>query len=148
MTFTAATLAQELSDAELANWAPNGAVDQNCFINYVPTQPDLCVVITEFGGQRDRTFDGPGDAIATYQLRVRGGKQNDEIVDAREWLTQIIAYLEQSGHTTIGSGGAVFAAGSPYEGRVTYVLPQVPYLLAWDEQSRPEWAVRLVIRHD
>lgn len=108
------------------------------FVNRVPAMPDVCVCVTEFGGQYLRWA---GEGVSEFQIRVRGPE--DDPHTASTLAHQIAAALRTAGY----GPPSVWADDTDGEATIVYATPGVPASMGWDEQGRPEMVVRLTVRH-
>lgn len=139
MAMTAETVAWQIHDAEIAgvDFEPEG-VNGSIFLNLVPALPDVAVTVTELGGD---FIQWCGEGVSEFQIRVRGleGDQDSASSVARA----IVVHLRTDGYGPVRT----WAEGETAECRVVYATPSMPYLIGWDETGRPEFGVRLTVRH-
>lgn len=138
MGMTAETVAWQIDDAgiEGVEYDPDGA-NSTIFLNLVPALPDVCVTVTEIGGEY---LEWCNEGISEFQVRVRGLEADQ--YSANSICHEIVAHLRSTwGPVT------TWAAGETAECKVVAALPSPPYLIGWDEQNRPEFGIRLTVRH-
>ncbi len=133
MTLHPSVIATDVTNSGLAVYQPSGTTG-NVFVNVVPPTPDFAVSIIDFGGEYLSAID---EMITIFQVRVRGPKTGQS--NAR----MVAAGLAERWRA-MGWGEPFTMGGS----RIVWIEPDPPYLLGWDEQGRPEYAVRVRVRHN
>ncbi len=138
MAMTAETVAWQIDDGNIdgVEYDPDGA-NSTIFLNLVPALPDLCVTVSELGGNY---LEWCNEGITEYQIRVRGLEADQH--SASTITHEIVAHLRSTwGPVT------TWAAGETAECQVVACETSAPYLIGWDEQGRPEFGIRITVRH-
>lgn len=105
---------------DLVLWLENDGVATraiNLFYGYMPTDPDLCVTLYEYGGGRNEPYMG-GKTInlefPSVHAEVRGAR--DDYDTPRLLIQQVVTSFAKIGDTIIGTTkyGAVQAMQPPF----------------------------------
>ncbi|MCK9591878.1 MAG: minor capsid protein [Methanoregula sp.] len=110
-----------------------GTIETDIFLDYVPEDPDLCTILTQYAGNRpEMLLSGPGDESPGLQVRGRGARDGYEAGFARMKAVELL--LSGLSNTTLTATAykSIIPVGSIAN-------------LGYDEQGRPEWVQNYIV---